>query len=481
MATAYKELVQQLQNLEEHLAVNNPKLLPIVPLIRRHNLERYKAVSRSTRKGKKLSGQIELILMTLRLFLQSIFSSQDDESGYRYFLFDHAVKRNFSTAAGYTNRLMDGLAHFLNNRGKCLLGEYLTDVSQWKSSKSIPTINLFPINLFATLCIRLGLGQRAASYCTKEISYIEDLIKERNWTSIFFDPKVISQDLVRILFLREAFTRLLENHKLHLVFNFCYYSKEAFGLTLACKKLGILCIDVQHGTQGSTHPMYASYPSIASAQTRQLLPGIFWVWSKAEEQHIQDWDSTYLQSVIKGGNPWLAFYKAQNSVQITQDESKESTILVSLQEPQHYHSSYLEELIRRTEGDTHWQWLLRAHPLYPELELELTEAFSDMENVKVMGINKQDLYQQFIQANLHITGFSTTCLEALEFGLPTILIHHNGKDYYQSYIENSYFQYAPDLDTCLEVMKNGSFEVPPKELLQGDQSTVEAAIKIIDP
>jgi hypothetical protein len=45
-------------------------------------------------------------------------------------------------------------------------------------------------------------------------------------------------------------------------------------------------------------------------------------------------------------------------------------------------------------------------------------------------------------AHYHITCWSTVCYEALVFGLPTSIVHENGKSLFEDYIRRGIFAYA---------------------------------------
>jgi hypothetical protein len=93
-----------------------------------------------------------------------------------------------------------------------------------------------------------------------------------------------------------------------------YYSFEGMGMNLACKKLGIASVDIQHGVQGSDHPAYGSWFSVPVAGY-ELLPDFFWCWSESEYRSIDKWSASVAphHQPIVGGNNWLNMWQDKQS------------------------------------------------------------------------------------------------------------------------------------------------------------------------
>ena len=165
------------------------------------------------------------------------------------------------------------------------------------------------------------------------------------------------------------------------VFFVCYYYMMPMAIINACKKLGIVSVDIQHGKQGKYHGMYSYWTNIPSGGY-ELLPNYFWCWGRESKNNIEKSRQNSVDNhwSIVGGNRWLATWLegksdifenniAQNFNEILSDKRKK--ILVSLQLfnetiplPEH-----VIETMRHSPSN--WLWLLRLHPLQLLLRLGL--------------------------------------------------------------------------------------------------------------
>lgn len=477
MQQGYEAVARDIQKLEHYLLTHEPALLYYTPLIRRQNLDHYKLATKGTRQAqsqRKWLQVLQALLPALLTWFSPIRNKKAD-----YFLLEHGSKRSALVEGSYFNRLADALSHFLQASGKVALAEIIEHTGQWKTKRWQPALNLFPIIIGVNIRLRIRQWLGEASEHTKSVHALASIIKEQGLELIYINPSQLVSDLIRIELFKVYFAKILKQTQARLVFNFCYYSKEAFGLTLAAKSLNIPVVEVQHGSQSPAHPMYAAYHGL-QAGGQQLLPDVFWVWSSTEKTYFEGWTNKAEGiTVFRGGNPWLAFAKKS----LTKHERPSNTekgkkVLISLQEPQYFHESFLADLIEAHPRDVHW--LLRVHPLYAELEEDLLDRFAGQENVHIRGVAQQNLYEQFSMVDLHITAFSTTCLEALEFQVPTILIHPNGQAYFSTYLEAGYFKYADEQEECWKIIEENNFVSAPRAILQGDETAIKQAISYLE-
>lgn len=476
MQQGYEAVARDIQKLEQYLLQHDPGLLYYTPLIRRQNLDHYKLATQATRRAqgqKKWLLLLQAVLLLPAMWFSSILRNQAD-----FFLLEHGSKRRAQVDGKLFNRLADALTFFLRDHGKVALAEIIEHTGQWQKNRWQPAINLFPVIMGVNIRLRLRQWLKGESAHQEAVNNLKRTIEEQGLELVYLHPTLLISDLARIDLFKEYFLKILRRIQAKQVFSFCYYSKEAFGLTLAAKELGLQVIEVQHGSQGAAHPMYAAYCGLEHGH-HQLLPNLFWVWSNTEKTYFQGWTQQATDiKVVRGGNPWLSFAKKDLRKNVEADSKADQRVLLSLQEPQYFHDSFLAELISsHTEGV---QWLLRVHPLYAELEADLLTLFGEQSNVHIRGVAQQNLYEQFSSVDLHITGFSTTCLEALEFQVPTIIIHPNGKAYFESHLAAGYFKFASNAQDCWELITNPTFVVAPKEILQGDETDIKRTIAYLE-
>ena len=83
---------------------------------------------------------------------------------------------------------------------------------------------------------------------------------------------------------------------------------------LSCRRFGIPSIDIQHGVQGDYNAGYGRWLRVPVAGY-ELLPSIFWCWSKDEADSIEKWSQKVQAShkAIVGGNLFLDLWRVSGS------------------------------------------------------------------------------------------------------------------------------------------------------------------------
>jgi hypothetical protein len=218
----------------------------------------------------------------------------------------------------------------------------------------------------------------------------------------------------------------------------CWYGRMAMGAAMAAHGLGIPVIDLQHGIQGGAHPLYAGW-SPAPAGGYEVFPDRFWVWGAADAESLVASNPGALgpEAVRVVGHRWHAAWTQRDG-----DPQRASALagaerlvagrralLVTLQKGVPFRDT-LVPLVRHAPPE--WLWLVRPHrqmQLDPaRLEAELREATG--RRVDVRRAARLPLYALLRACAWHVTGFSTCALEALAFGVPTLLTHESGAHAY---------------------------------------------------
>jgi hypothetical protein len=218
----------------------------------------------------------------------------------------------------------------------------------------------------------------------------------------------------------------------------CWYAKEAMGAAMAAHALGIPVVDLQHGIQGAAHPLYAGW-SPAPAGGYEVFPDRFWVWGASDAESLVASNPGVLGpgAVSVVGHRWLASWaqpdgdphRASELARAERLVGGRRALLVTLQKGIPFRDT-LVPLVRCAPAD--WLWLVRPHRQMKvdpaRLEAELREAAG--RRVDVRGAARLPLYALLRVCAWHVTGFSTCALEALAFGVPTLLVHESGAHAY---------------------------------------------------
>ncbi len=169
-----------------------------------------------------------------------------------------------------------------------------------------------------------------------------------------------------------AFERVLRRVQPKLAFVTTWYAGLGPAFVLACRRQGILSIDLQHCPQGGTHKAYTwwALPKTGYA----VMPAVFWCWSEADAAHIRGWAETLpapWPRSLHGGHAQLSpFLDDASETTQTWDGAvdaaapgrPEREILVALQ-PLPGHVAVWAALAAQVEASPPgWRWWIRRHP-----------------------------------------------------------------------------------------------------------------------
>ena len=221
----------------------------------------------------------------------------------------------------------------------------------------------------------------------------------------------------------------------------CWYRREALGAIVAARRLGIAVVDLQHGIQGQGHPCYAGW-SATPGSGFETFPDRFWVWG--------EWDAASLVESNPGvidrervevvGNRWLSGWVAGQDPRrrralgaAERRVGLRRALLVTLQDAV---SSGRELTALMQAAPRDWLWLVRLHRgsrSKPET-VERALARATGRRVDAVSATRLPLHALMQAVSGHVTGFSTCALEALAFGVPTLLLHPSGVHAYESFV-----------------------------------------------
>lgn len=205
----------------------------------------------------------------------------------------------------------------------------------------------------------------------------------------------------------------------------------------AARRLGITVVDIQHGGMNPYHPIVRKWDH-APLKGYQLLPDIFWCWSRRSASYIDFPQSTPHRAVV-GGNPKAALeFIDSKAVDQPQDiESRPSStaklrILVALQygvEPL-LMPHVMQALIKHADR---YDWVFRLHPMGWNRADEAIEKLN-LERDKLEKDSRVPLHIQLPQMDLVLTNASTIIFEAKEYGVEAAVCSSIGAAIFDSQI-----------------------------------------------
>ncbi|MBU2549592.1 MAG: glycosyltransferase [Proteobacteria bacterium] len=362
-----------------------------------------------------------------------------------YSIADYTDQR---TSGQWYHRHLDPIVELVNDRRRWLKVELPTPLGLERLPRAVPTLFVDPIqNRQAWL--RPPSGGRIQGW-----SDLGPVLAASTGLGDL-DEGLFVHKAETVMAYQEFFSILLAPARPGAVLMACwYYNLIGMALMWACRQVGAMAVDVQHGKQGSHHAMYSHWTRVPP-EGWELLPEVFWTWGHASKDNIekhQPIGGRHHRAVI-GGNRWLGRFVEGASFPLAADEAdfirglgrEKKVVLVSLQWS---FDELVPEVILEAmkRAPRHWLWLMRLHPMMrdqaPDLEALMRDA--GVGRYEMTYATRCPLYSLLQKAHHHVTRFSSVCYEALAFGVPTTLVHPEGARLYADYVQRGFFDYAAD-------------------------------------
>jgi hypothetical protein len=232
-----------------------------------------------------------------------------------------------------------------------------------------------------------------------------------------------------------AFERVLRIVRPTLAFVVAYHAGLGPAFLLACRRQGILSIDLQRSPQEGTLHAYR-WPSLP-ANGYTTLPAIFWSWTRDDAARVNDWSAGLAvpwHCAIHGGHTQLApFLDDQHPTTrlwdarfaaIGDGAAFEREILIALQ-PIHGHRDVWDVLCSQIEASPDsWRWWIRRHPAsHPGQDVESARLLA-MRRPNVLTEEASNLPLPALLRHMSalVSLASGAAMEASMFGTPAFFL-----------------------------------------------------------
>jgi hypothetical protein len=245
-----------------------------------------------------------------------------------------------------------------------------------------------------------------------------------------------------------AFERVLRIVKPTLAFVVTYYAGHGAAFLVACRRQGILSVDLQHCPQDGAHKAYgwSALPDNGYA----TLPAVFWNWTEQDAAYIRSWASrldlpwhrsvhgghTQLESFLDDSDPgtkaWDAKFKA-----IGNGQRFEREILVALQPIGGCRTQWTALGKQIEAAPSQWRWWIRRHPASaPYQDEEYLHLLSlRMPNVMVNQASSTPLPALLRHMSVLLSLASGASAEAAAFGVPAFFLSDEARGPFAGLIE----------------------------------------------
>ena len=245
-----------------------------------------------------------------------------------------------------------------------------------------------------------------------------------------------------------AFQRLLRKVRPRLGFVVTYYAGLGHAFVLACRREGVLSVDLQHCPQEGTHRAYRW--SGLPARGYSTLPAAFWTWTQEDAAHIAAWADDVpdrRHAAVHGGHSQLTPFLGdgdsstrewdQRFAAVGDGASFEREILVALQ-PIGGKRAVWEALAREIENaPAEWRWWIRRHPSSTRAQDGEYQRLLELRrpNVVIDEASELPLPALFRQMSALVSLASGAAAEAAAFGVPALFLDEEALGSFPGLIE----------------------------------------------
>ena len=242
--------------------------------------------------------------------------------------------------------------------------------------------------------------------------------------------------------------RMLQKIKPKAVLIRCGYGRFPMALSEACRELNITSIEFQHGIITAYHP---AYRRATPTKNKDCVPEYLLTQGEIYTELVREGNLFEQNKVITTGYPYLQ--------QILNEENKRTI-------PKQSYSSYAKNILFTS------QWILATEIqdfvlkvakqlkdekqdigiLFKPHPYDKNDYSSMKKNTHIRLINKyEDAYKLFSSVDIHATVYSTSGLEAIAFGTPTIFVDllHMEQNTRTQYIVTSPTQFTESIRRIL--------------------------------
>jgi hypothetical protein len=245
-----------------------------------------------------------------------------------------------------------------------------------------------------------------------------------------------------------AFEQVLDIVQPTLAFVVTYYADLGPAFMLACRRRGVLSIDLQHCPHEGAHKAYGWWALPPSGYA--VLPAVFWHWTQADATHTQSWASRLAlpwHRSVHGGHVQLTPYlddRDPNTLRLdrrfdtlTDGVRYPREILVALQPVSGYRAQWDALATQIEASPPEWRWWIRRHPASRAYQDDEYRRLIELRrpNVIIDGASLLPLPVLLRHIHVLVSRFSGASAEAADFGVPSLFLSDEARGQFGGLIE----------------------------------------------
>jgi hypothetical protein len=254
----------------------------------------------------------------------------------------------------------------------------------------------------------------------------------------------LRRQAARVTAIASAFGRILKMVRPRIGYVVSYYWDIGYAFALACRRHGILSVELQHGTQGGQHGAYNRWLAVPE-NGYTILPAVFWNWTEDDVVAVDAWAGRLARPWHRGfhgGHPQLAAWfdgeqpRARAAdvqfAAIAARGTAELEILVALQDVGASRAIWDRLAALIEASPLSWRWWVRRHPVAVYARGDSTRAVLalDRPNVVIEDATRLPLPALLSHMDTVLSLFSGASVEASIFGLKPIYLMDEARGLY---------------------------------------------------
>ena len=276
-----------------------------------------------------------------------------------------------------------------------------------------------------------------------------------------------------------------------------YYWDIGYAFNMACRRRGILSVDIQHGGQDGIHEAYDRWTEVPS-DGYSVLPAAVWNWSAEDAEAINVWAGRLAKPWhrgVWGGHPQLAAWLDDSAVQTRKFDAMIETlkrrsigtfdILVALQDLEAY-STVWDELAKLVlSSPPSWRWWLRRHPSPAYNRGVGIKRLIALEGPKVIVEEASSMPLPALLRNVDavLSLMSGAAVEASYFGHRPVFLTQDARKFFSGIFKTDRAQIIADMDALryhLETLESAGRQRVRPRLPPDISQTVHALLGIAE-
>jgi hypothetical protein len=267
-----------------------------------------------------------------------------------------------------------------------------------------------------------------------------------------------------------GFQRILRKVRPAVAFVVTYYAGLGAAFLLACRREGVLSVDLQHCPQDGAHRAYTweALPERGYA----TLPAVFWNWTSSDAEDIRRWANRLAQpwhQSLHGGHTQFAALFASHQIRLWDakfaalagGQHFDREILVALQPISAFRERWDALASQIQAAPAGWRWWIRRHPAASLQQESDYQSLTSLRGRSVMVQESSELPLPVLLRHMSVvvSQFSGASIEGAYLGLPAIFLNDEARGQFYQLIERGLASVVP-VEQLLEAIARLSTAEP---------------------